>query len=366
MTLWTPNRRTLLKAGAAAVAAPYVIRPRDAFGAGEVNVWTYDNFLPEDFVAAFERDTGIRINQRLVNDQGAQFNLLAAEAPNPTADIVTVAGHRFRQFIDSELLAPLETDRISSWSNIKPVFRDSDWMAVDGNLWGAPILMGSEGLTYNTDYVSADEADSWAVMFDETYQGRTAYIIQDFMSCVLLYLGYDGNMIEYLDDREAAAAAVNHVRDHLIEHKHMVRKYYEGSAEVQQMFINEDIMLAQTWSGPAAKLIFDGFPVRYTIPKEGSFAFVYTLNVTNNGPNPEGAYRLLDALFADGAHGTAMTQASGFASTMVGAEEGLSELERAATSPSDEELERLVFFRAEANELKYDLIDRAVEEVKAA
>jgi len=366
MKLWTPNRRRMLQATGAAVAAPYLIRPRDASAAGEVNVWTYDNFLPEDFVASFENDTGIRINQRSVNDQGQQFNLLAAEAPNPTADIVTVAGHRFRQFIDSDLLAPLDTDRLAHWSNIKPVFRDSAWMTVEGNLWGAPILMGSEGLTYNTNYVSAEEADSWAVMFNEEYQGRTAYIIQDFMSCVLLYLGYDGNMIEYLDDREAAVEAVNHVRDHLIEHKDMVRNYYDSAAEVQQMFINEDIVLAQTWSGPAAKLIFDGFPVRYTIPKEGSFAFVYTLNVTNNGPNPDNAYRLIDALFADSAHGAAMTKASGFASTMVDAEAGLSDTERAATSPSPMELERLVFFRAEANDLKYDLIDRAVEEVKAA
>lgn len=366
MALWTPSRRQVLKGAAAVVAAPYVIRAKDALAAGEVNVWTYDNFLPEDFVAAFQNETGIRVNQRLVNDQGQQFNLLAAEAPNPTADIVTVAGHRFRQFIDSELLAPLDTDRLANWSNIKPVFTRSDWMTVEGNLWGAPILMGSEGLTYNTDYVSAEAAQSWSVMFDDQYEGRTAYIIQDFMSVVLLYLGYDGNMIEYLDDRPAAEAAVNHVRDFLIEHKDMVRKFYDGGAEVQQMFINEDIVMAQTWSGPAAKLIMDGFPVRYTVPKEGSFAFVYTLNVTNNGPNADNAYKLLDAMMASSEVGTVMSRESGFTSTFEGAADGLSDLERAATSPSDEELERLVFFRAEANEMKYDLIDRAVEEVKAA
>jgi spermidine/putrescine transport system substrate-binding protein len=51
---------------------------------------------------------------------------------------------------------------------------------------------------------------------------------------------------------------------------------------------------------------------------------------------------------------------------LTGAEAGLSELERSAATLSQEELEHLVFFRAEANELKYDLIDRAVEEVKAA
>ena len=62
---------------------------------------------------------------------------------------------------------------------------------------------------------------------------------------------------ERLDKPEEAEAAVNDVRDFLIENKDMVRKYYDSSAEVQQMFVNEDIYLAQSWSGAAAKLIMD-------------------------------------------------------------------------------------------------------------
>jgi spermidine/putrescine transport system substrate-binding protein len=363
------TRRRLIEAaglGTAALAAPAIIRPRSARASGVVNVWTYANFLPEDFQRRFQEETGIEIRIRLVDDQGKQFNLLAAEAPNPSTDIVTVAGHRFRQFIDSSLLDPIDTGRLENWGNINPVFSEADWLVIEGEKWGVPALMGAEGLAYNTEIVSAEEAQSWAVMFDEQYRGQTAYIIQDFMSCVLLYLGYDGNMVSYLGKPEEARAAVEHARNHMIEHKPMVRKYYDSGAEVQQMFINQDIVLAQSWSGPIAQLIMEGFPVRFTIPKEGSFAFVYTLNVTNNAPNRDNAYTLLDAMLASPEVGTAMTRASGFVSTFKGAEEGLNELEREAASFSQEELERLVFFRAEANDLKYDLIDRAVEEVKAA
>ena len=109
-----------------------------------VNVWTYTNFIPDDFKAEFEKETGIEVRIRLVDDQGKQFNLLAAEAPNPTADVVTVAGHRFLQFIDSELLAPLDTGRLKNWGTINPVYSESDWATVKGNKWGAPILSGAE------------------------------------------------------------------------------------------------------------------------------------------------------------------------------------------------------------------------------
>ena len=152
----------------------------------------------------------------------------------------------------------------------------------------------------------------------------------------------------------------------MIEHKDMVRKYYDSGAEVQQMFVNGDIELAQTWSGPAAKLIMEGFPLRYTIPKEGSFAFVYTLNLANGAKNRDNAYTFLNALLAEPSIGTEMILSTGFDSTLTGAADGLDDLQRAASTLPQNELERLVFFRADANEMKYDLIDRAVEEVKAA
>ncbi|MEM7025857.1 MAG: extracellular solute-binding protein [Pseudomonadota bacterium] len=369
MSLVKTTRRTVLKTTAATgslLAAPAILGTRKARASGAVNVWAYDGFVPEGFKEKFQSDTGIEVNIRLVDDQGKQFNLMAAEAPDFSADIVTVAGHRFRQFIDSELIEPVDQDSLSNWGNINPVFTDSEWITISGEKWGVPILMGSEGLTYNTETVTPEQADSWAVMFDPAFKGQTAYIVQDMMSIVLLYLGYDGNMIEYLGKPEEAAKAVDDARNFMIDHKDMVRKYYDSGAEVQQMFLNGDIELAQTWSGPAAKLIMDDVPLRYTIPKEGSFAFVYTFNLTNGAKNRDNAYTFLNALLAEPSIGTAMTQSSGFLSTLTGAEEGLTEKERAAATLSQEELERLVFFRADANEMKYDLIDRAVEEVKAA
>ena len=363
----TGRRRLLRTAGlsAAALAAPAVWRKARAQG-GTVNVWTYANFLPDDFVEQFQDETGIEVRVRLVDDQGKQFNLMAAEAPSPSADIVTIAGHRYRQFIDSDLVAPLDTERLANWKTVKPIYRDADWTVVNGEQWGVPILSGAEVLAYNTEAVSDEEADTWGVMFDPKYEGQTAYIIQDMMSVVMLYLGYDGNMIEYIDDPDKAAEVVKEARDFLIEHKGMVRKFYEASAEVQQMFVNQDVVLAHAWSGPISKLIMDGFPVDMTIPKEGTYGFVYNFNVVQNGPNADNAYELLDAILARPEIGAAMTKASGFISTFEGVDQHLSELERKASSFSEEELNRLQFFRAEANDMKYDLVDPAVEEIKAA
>jgi spermidine/putrescine transport system substrate-binding protein len=364
------SRRQMLKTtatGLGAIAAPTIIRSSAARAQDNVvNVWTYANFIPDDFKQEFESETGITIQIRLVDDQGKQFNLLAAEQPSPTADIVTVAGHRFEQFLTSEMLEPIDTGRLEHWSAINPIYSDSDWLMLDGERWGVPILLGAEVLGYNTEVVSPEEVESWAVMFDPKYQGQTAYIIQDMMSVVMLYLGYDGSMVEYLDDPEMAEQVVNETRDFMIEHKPMVRNFYEAPAEVQQMFINQDIVLAQSWSGPMSKLIMDGLPVAMTVPEEGSYSFVYNFNVVNNGPNRDNAYTLLDAILANAEVGAAMTRTSGFISTIQGVEDVLTDLEKEAASFTEEELSRLNFFDTRADAIKYPLVDPAVEEIKAA
>ena len=362
------DRRRFIGTGVAtagALAAPAYIRPARAQG-GEVNVWTYADFVPEDFKKQFEADTGIKVNIRLVDDQGKQFNLLAAEQPNPTADIVTVAGHRFLQFIDSELIAPLDTGRLSNWGTINPVYSESDWSTINGNKWGAPILSGMEVLAYNTERVPEEDTKSWEPFFSEKYAKQTAYVLQDMLSIVMLMQGHDGNMVEYLDDPDKAAEVVAQARDFLIEKKPLVRKYYDGGAEVQQMFVNQDITMACAWNGPIASLMADGFPVGMTIPKEGSYGFVYTYNVANNAPNADNAYTFLDAILASPEIGAAMTAASGFISTFKGSDQYLTDAQKAASSFTDEELAGMRFFRAEANELKYGLVDPAVEAIKAA
>lgn len=368
MTNRTFSRRRFLgtaATGAAVLASPVYLRRAHAAG-GEVNIWTYNDFVPKAFKEQFEAETGIKVNVRLVDDQGKQFNLLAAEAPNPTVDIMTVAGHRFLQFIDSDLLAPLDTDRLSNWGKINPTFSESDWSTINGHKWGAPILSGMEVLSYNTELVSAEEAKSWDVLFSEKYKGQTAYIIQDMMSIIMLKMGYDGNMVEYMDDPVKAAAIVEEAKQYLIEKKPLVRKYYDSGAEVQQMFVNQDIALAHSWNGPAAALINDGFPLAMTIPQEGSYGFVYTYNIANNAPNADNAYTFLNAILASPEIGAAMTKASGFISTYKDASNYLTDLEKQSTSFTDEEIAGLKFFRAEANEMKYGLVDPAVEAIKAA
>ena len=98
---------------------PYIIRPRPSWAQSKVvNVTTYDQFVPQSFIDQFQADTGITVQVRLTDDQGKQYNLLAAEGTAPTTDIVTVVSHRMPQFADSNLLAPMDPDSLMNFKTI--------------------------------------------------------------------------------------------------------------------------------------------------------------------------------------------------------------------------------------------------------
>jgi spermidine/putrescine transport system substrate-binding protein len=362
------SRRTVLKAlsgGAGLLSMPYIIRPRPAWAQSQVlNITTYDKFIPQDFIDKFQADTGIQMQVRLTDDQGKQYNLVAAEGGNPTTDLVTVVSHRFAQWVDADLLAPLDPGSIPNWKTLNPAYQDAEWARINGNLWGVPILAGFEGLARNTE--QTEDVDSWSIMFDPQYKGYTSYIVSDFLSVVMTYLGYDGDFVSYVGKPEEAQAATNAARDFLIQHKDMVRKYYDAGSEVQQMFINEDIYVAQTWSGPAAKLIMDGHPIALSVPKEGTYGFVYSLNIVKGAPNAENALKFIDAVLQSPEVGASMMRSSGFTSTFAGVENVLDERERAAATLPQEQLERIIFFSPVNRDMKNEMIDRATAEVKAA
>lgn len=365
-TLPSVTRRGLLRGAAAiALASPAVLRSRRAGAASFVSILAYDGLVPLAFKAQFESETGIEVRLRPMFSQAPELNLLIAERPHPTSDICTVAGHRLHQFVDAAVIEALDAGRLGNWGRIDPLYTDAAWLRVDGAVMGVPLSVSCERLVYNTQRVSP-APDSWGVMFEPRFRGKTTYVIEDFLQCTMLYQGADGGFASYVDQPEAARKAVDAARDLLIANKRQVLKYYEDGAELVQLLAGEDVYLAQFYSGAPTKLVLDGQPFRFVVPREGSLGSVYTFGLVKDAPNRDNAYRFLDALLAYPGVGAAMTRASGYPSTFRGADASLNELEKQAFLLTPQDLQRIQIRRYEGQALNSELIDRAVEEVQAA
>jgi spermidine/putrescine transport system substrate-binding protein len=293
------------------------------------------------------------------------LNLLVAERGHPLSDICTVTGNRIHQFVEAAMIEPLDLTRLPSWRRIDPLYAEAAWNSVNGARMGVPLVMGAEVLVYNSEKV-VPPPDSWGAMFDARFRHKTAYVIEDFLQCTMLYQGADATFASYVETPDAAARAVDAARDMLIRNKGQVVKYYEDGSELQQLLIDEEVWLAQAYAGSLTRLILAGQPVRFVVPREGSLGFVYNFSVVKGAPNRDNAYRFLEALLAWPAIGPELSRSAGYTSTFIGAEAGLSERERAAFLLTQDQLRRIHFLSYEGQALSSKLIDRAVQEVQAA
>jgi spermidine/putrescine transport system substrate-binding protein len=330
-----------------------------------VKVTAYDGFIPPAFKKQFEADTGIEVQVRLVDSQAPELNLLVAERPHPLSDICTVTSNRIHQFVEAAVIEPLDLKRLPSWGRIDPLYTEAAWNSVNGARMGVPLVVGTEVLVYNTEKV-VPPPDSWGAMFDARFKHKTAYVIEDFLMCTMLYQGADGTFASYIDKPEAASRAVDAARDTLIHNKSQVLKYYEDGSELQQLLIGEEVYLAQAYAGSLTKLILAGQPIRFVIPREGSLGFVYNFSVVKGAPNRDNAYRFLDALLVYPGIGPELSRSAGYTSTFIGAEAGLSEPEKAAFVLTPDQLKHIHFLSYEGQAISSKLIDRAVQEVQAA
>ncbi len=347
-----------------ALAAPAILRPRPAAASGVVGVVAYDGFVPPAFKKQFEAETGIEVRIRHADSQAPELNLLIAERQHPLSDIATVAGNRLHQFYDAQLLEPIDIGRLKNWKRLDPIYTDSDWIAVEGRKMGVPLVVGPERLVTNTDVLPAP--DTWGLIFDPKYRGKITYVIEDMLQQTMLYQGADGTFASYVGKPEEATRAVEAAREMLIKHKNLVLKFYEDGAELQQMLVDTDVTVAQAYASNPAKLILAGQPIRTTIPKEGSTAVVYNFAILKGGANVDNAYRFLDALLGTPAVGAALSRSAGYTNTFINGAAALTAAEKQAFLLTQDDLRRLRFLSYEGQKLSSALIDRAVEQVKAA
>lgn len=360
---FSKDRRRLLGGiaglGSVALASPYLIRPAYAQQGGVVDIISYQGFIPEAFKAQFEAETGIELRIRLTDDSAKVYSMLVAEGDSSPTDIILNPGQMISRYFLDDLISPIDSSNISGWGGLLDAYTDSDWIRHEGQLGGMPIAAMTVILPYSTERI--DNVDSWDAIFSEENAGRISWRLKDFFHLVLNYMGYDGNLVAYMGNDAEAERVVNEARDFLISRKHLVRKFYESGTEMQQMFINDEISVSHSWSGPVVQLARDGLPIGMGFPKEGTFGAVFNWSMTKNAPNRENAYRFLDAYSSNPDMWRMLNAETGHATAFKNAE-----VQPGAFSMTDEQARSVNMYREDNATVKYALFERAEAEVQAA
>ena len=300
----------LLAAGLAAAVLAACGGKQDAASTGTaaageekvLNVYNYSDYIAEDTIPNFEKQTGIRVTYDVYDsDEVLGAKLLAGSSGY---DVVVPTLNFFGRQIQAGVFKPLDKSKIPNLANLDPAVMQLIAAQDPGNQYGVPYMSGTTGIGFNVDKVTAafgstDVTNSWSLVFDPAK-------ISKLKDCGVTLLDTPSDMIpialHYLgEDPHSADPAVLQKAADLIK---SIRPYVQNfhSSQYVSSLANGTTCLVVGWSGDIiqardrAEEAGNGVNVGYSIPVEGAPQWVDMLAIPADAKHPENAYAFINYL----------------------------------------------------------------------
>ena len=286
----------------ALVAAP-IFGPVMAQG-GTVNVYNWSDYIAEDQLKVFAKETGIKVNYTTY-DSNEVLDAKLRTGRSGYDVVVPTASPFFVRQLAAGIYLPLDRSKLKNWGNLDPEIMAALAKYDPGNAHGIPWMWGTTGIGYNVAEVAKRlpdaPVDSLRMIFDPAvvskFKDCGVMLLDsatDVLPAALKYLGLDPDS-KRSDDLAKAADVVKAVRPY-------IRKFH--SSEYINALAGGNICLAFGYSGDilqardrAAKAS-DKQDIAYAIPREGSLLWIDVAAIPKDAPNAANAYRFLDFMMA--------------------------------------------------------------------
>jgi putrescine transport system substrate-binding protein len=274
--------------------------PLDTDDEKVLNIYNWSDYIAEDTISNFEKETGIKVTYDVFDSNELLENKLVAG--NTGYDLVVPSLQYLSRQVQAGVFQPLDKARLPNWSHLDPEIMARIATLDPDNAHAANWLWGTTGIGYNEAKVKAAlgdgvALDSWDVVFKPGNLSKLkscGVAVLDtpgeLIPIALNYLGEDPNSF---DEKVIAKgqALLSSVRPYITEF---------NSSEYINELANGDICLAVGWSGDVlqaaarAEEAKNGIVVKYTIPKEGAPMWFDMLAIPKDARHPKNAHLFIN------------------------------------------------------------------------
>ena len=305
------QKRVLLLAtvAVAALAAcgkkeePVVQAPAPAPVAAEekvLNIYNWPDYIPEGMVAAFEQETGIKVNYDTFETNEALHAKLVAG--NTGYDIVVPGTVFAKGQIEGGLLQPLKKDQIPNLANMDPAIMTTLTKADPENKHLVPWAWGFTTVGINKTKVEKAlggmpmPENAWDLVFKPEYTSKLkscgiAYLDSptEIIPVALHYIGKDAYSNDPADYKAAGEMLAKVRKDVRLFSSTMIDDIAGGKACVAIGW-SGDINIAAT----RAKENGSKDVIEALLPSTGALIFFDTMAVTKDAKHPNNAAAFID------------------------------------------------------------------------
>jgi putrescine transport system substrate-binding protein len=266
-----------------------------------LNVFNWSDYIDPSVLAAFSKETGIRvIYDTYDSNERLETRLMAG---NSGYDIVVPSATFMQRQIKAGIYQKLDRSKLKNAANI--------WKEIDvrlaqfdpGNEYAINYMWFTTGLAYNVDKIKIvlgkPQIESWDVLFEKSSLQKLAdcgvYMLdspEDMFAIAMTKLGTNPDDISR-QNLQNATDLLGRMRPH-------IKKFH--SSEYINALANGDICLAVAWAGDAyqarnrAREANNKIDIAYVIPREGTLMSLDNLVIPKDAKNVEAAYLFIDFL----------------------------------------------------------------------
>ncbi len=284
------------------VPAPVAAAPALPVNAEEkvLNIYNWPDYIPEGMTAAFEKETGIKVNYDTFETNEALHAKLVAG--NTGYDIVVPGTVFAKSQIEGGLLQPLDKAKIPNLANLEPAIMKTLTKADPGNKYLVPWGWGFTTVGINKTKVDKALAgmpmpeNAWDLVFDPKYTAKLkscgiAYLDSptEIIPAALHYIGKDAYSNNPADFKAAAEMLFKVRKDVRLFSATMIDDL-AGAKACAVIGWSGDINIAANRAREnGSKDVIEAL-----LPSTGALIFADTMALTKDAKHPNNAQAFID------------------------------------------------------------------------
>ncbi len=255
-----------------------------------LKIYNWADYIDEEVLVEFQdwykEQTGEEVEVIYQLFDINEIMLAKIERGKEDYDVVCPSEYIIERMLRNDLLLPIDRDfgETPNYidSNISPYIIDRfnmiDGSGKNANDYAVGYMWGTTGILYNTNYVTRDEASSWAVLHNDKFRKKIFIkdAFRDVYGPILLYLRGDEVRSGAITADElmydASDESIALVEGFLKQAKRLVAGWEADFGK--EMMTKEKAYINLTWSGDAVWAIEEaaevGVSLDYVVPTEGS------------------------------------------------------------------------------------------------
>ena len=252
---------------------------------GEVVVFNWSEYIPNEVLQQFTDETGIRVIYSTYETNDAMYAKVKI-LQGKSYDLVCPSTYYTDLMIEEGLLTKFDHSKLPNLINLDPKLMSLSFDPK--NEYSIPYMWGTFGMIINSKLTNKEHAKNWKDMLRPEYKGKVLLSdeMRDTFSIALHAVGKSANSTSEKDIREAYE---------FLRALHPSVRIFDVTA-TKQAFISEEVVIGTTWNGDFIIAKQENQDLEYVYPEDGALIWLDSFSMPKGAQNIDNAHAFVNFL----------------------------------------------------------------------